>query len=295
MLTDLTLIKANGPKCSYASTNSVEYTHHFKVDSDASGNLLPLCLYRKIFPNVTQTELGRSIDHRVQLLTYNKKVIKQLGECYLHVKNSQGHTKLCKFFIVNSKFNQIIGVNCALRLGLISFKTPSFQNWSDNMPIDSIDKIVTCIPDITDGGALSSNVPLKANGKCNFPQMPETITKDWINNPKYSHLFQGIGHFNCKPVTIELQGDAGPIRKATCKVPLALKDKFSAEIQSIVEQGILSEVTQSMKTPEWLNSFVIIKKPNGNLRVCLDPTDFNIHIIKTSLLHVYFGRHCKKT
>ena len=115
VLTDLTLIKANGPKCSYASTNSVEYTHRFKVDSGASGNLLPLCLYRKIFPNVTQTELERSIDHRVQLLAYNKKVIKQLGVCYLHVKNSQGHTKPCKFFIVNSKFNLIIGVNCALR------------------------------------------------------------------------------------------------------------------------------------------------------------------------------------
>ena len=77
MLIDLTLTKANGPKCSYTSTNSVEYTNHFKVDSSASGNLLPLCLYRKIFPNVTQTEMERSIDHRVQLLAYNKKVIKQ--------------------------------------------------------------------------------------------------------------------------------------------------------------------------------------------------------------------------
>ena len=76
MPTDLTLTKANGPMCSSASTNSVEYTHHFKVDSGASGNLLPLCLYRKIFPTVTQTELERSIDHRVQLLVYNKKVIK---------------------------------------------------------------------------------------------------------------------------------------------------------------------------------------------------------------------------
>ena len=106
----------------------MEYTHHFKVNSGASGNLLPLCLCRKIFPNVTQTELERSVDHRVQLLAYNKKVTKQLGLCYLHVKNSKGHTKLCKFFIVNSKFNPITGVNCALRLGLIAFKTPIFQN-----------------------------------------------------------------------------------------------------------------------------------------------------------------------
>ena len=228
----MTLIKANGPKCSYASTYSVEYTHHFKVDSGVSGNLLPLCLYRKIFPNVTQTELERSIDHRVQLLVYNKKVIKQLGVCYLHVKNSQDHTKLCKFFIVNSKFNPIIGVNCALRLSLICFKTPIFQNWSENMPIDAVDRN-TCIQNST--SVLSSDVPLKVSGKCNFLQMPETITKDWIiNNPNYRHLFQGIVHCNCKPVTIELQGDAEPIRKAPHKVPLALKEKFSAEMQPMV-------------------------------------------------------------
>ena len=77
-----------------------------------------------------------------------------------------------------------------------------------------------------------------------------------------------------------MQSDAEPICKAPRKVPLALKDKFSAEIQSMVQQGILTELTQSVETPEWLNSFVIVKKPNGNLRVCLDPTDLNKHIIR---------------
>ena len=32
--------------------------------------------------------------------------------------------------------------------------------------------------------------------------------------------------------------------------------------------------------PEWLNSFVTVKKPNGNLRVCLDPTNQNTSIIR---------------
>ena len=102
------------------------------------------------------------------------------------------------------------------------------------MPTDAVAKNTTCIPDCT--SVLSGDVPLKVNGKCNFPQMPETITKDLIiNSHKYRHLFQGNGNSNCKPVTIELQGDAEPIRKAPHKVPLALKEKFSAEIQSIVQ------------------------------------------------------------
>ena len=48
----------------------------------------------------------------------------------------------------------------------------------------------------------------------------------------------------------------------------------------MVQQGISKELTQSMETPEWLNSFMIVKSPNCNLLVCLDPTDLNKHIIR---------------
>ena len=47
----------------------------------------------------------------------------------------------------------------------------------------------------------------------------------------------------------------------------------------MVKAGILTEVTLEMSTPKWLNSFVIMKKTNSNLRVCLDPTDLNKYII----------------
>ena len=33
-------------------------------------------------------------------------------------------------------------------------------------------------------------------------------------------------------------------------------------------------------SPEWLNSFVIVKKPNGSLRICLDPTGLNKEIVR---------------
>ena len=93
-------------------------------------------------------------------------------------------------------------------------------------------------------------------------------------------MFQGIGHFECTPISIEMQEGSTPIIKPARKVPLALLKKFKQEIDSMVKAGILTEVTPEMSIPEWLNSFVIVKKPNGNLRVCLDPTDLNKHIIR---------------
>ena len=74
--------------------------------------------------------------------------------------------------------------------------------------------------------------------------------------------------------------DAEPVRKAVRRVPLALKDKFSKEIQSMMDAGILTKLTPEMPTPHWLDSFIVVKKPSGNLHVCLDPTDLNKSIIR---------------
>ena len=46
----------------------------------------------------------------------------------------------------------------------------------------------------------------------------------------------------------------------------------------MVKAGILTKLDKNEAT-EWLNSFVIVRKPSGKLRVCLDPTDLNPHII----------------
>ena len=97
--------------------------------------------------------------------------------------------------------------------------------------------------------------------------IPDMLTTEWIvNHEKYKHLFQGISHFKSQPISIEMQEGSTPIRKPARKVPLALCENFKQEIDSMVKAGILTEVTPEKSTPEWLNSFVIMKKPNGNLK-----------------------------
>ena len=90
----------------------------------------------------------RSIDHRVQLLAYNKKEIHQHGVCYLHVK-CKNCVKLCKFYVVDSKFNPIIGVNSACHLGLLKFTEPVFENWTDTTLIKSSELNIEAVPKTT--------------------------------------------------------------------------------------------------------------------------------------------------
>ena len=51
----------------------------FKMDTGASGNLLPVSAYHKLFPNHTMKDLGMAFDPNVELLTATKSLIKQLG------------------------------------------------------------------------------------------------------------------------------------------------------------------------------------------------------------------------
>ena len=162
----------------------------------------------------------KSIDGRVQLLAYNKKEIRQYGVCYLHVK-SKNCVELCKFYVVDSKFNPIIGVNSACHLGLLKFTEPVFENWTDTTPISSPELNIDAIRKTSKN--LSHDKVDKVANVSNVSDIPEMLTREWIvNHEKYKHLFQGIGRFKCSPISIEMQEGSTPIGKPARKVPLAL-------------------------------------------------------------------------
>ena len=156
--------------------------------------------------------------------------------------NYGGKTLPQEFFMVGSRFKPIVGLDASHRLGLLTVNCPVYQSWTRNN--NSIDSISGAYADI-----------------------PKMISKDWIvNNPKYKHLFQGIGRFKCDLVQIKLTQNATPVQKPPQRVPLALKDQFKQEPDNMVSQGILSKLDNvNVNVPEWLNSFVVIKKPNGKL------------------------------
>ena len=55
-------------------------------------------------------------------------------------------------------------------------------------------------------------------------------------------------------------------------MPLAYKNELKLKLDSMEKDGIISKVTEPT---DWVSSMVVVKKPNGKLRICLDPTDLN--------------------
>ena len=229
----------------------------FKVDSGAAGNIIPYNVFQELYPDMPKSALKNSINHRTCLVAYNKEEIKQLGTCILKV-NYGGKTLTWEFFVVSSEFKPNIGLDASCNLGLLTINCPIYHSWTRDNRNTPINTLSSSFDAISGTGA----------------DIPKKISKDWIvNNPKYKHLFQGIGRFKCDPVQIKIACNAIPVQKPPQRVPLALKDQF--------KWGILSKLDDAnVNAPEWLNSFVVVKKPNGKLCMCLDPTELNPYIVR---------------
>ena len=118
------------------------------------------------------------------------------------------------------------------------------------------------------------------NGRTSVNRLP--LMKQEILS-HYSGCFEGIAHFPGKPYKFHSKPEHKPAKHALRKVPIHLEDAFKEEIKSLVELGILEEVTEHT---DWVNSDVIVEKDSGHhhapnhtikrkLRICLDPRDLN--------------------
>ena len=99
----------------------------------------------------------------------------------------------------------------------------------------------------------------------------EHLTVDEITS-KYPSLFNtelGLINYNRSLETDpSLQPDQNPIKR----IPEALMSSLKQELDHLRNL----EVIKNMSEPtEWLSSLVTVKKPNGKIRVCIDPQPLN--------------------
>ena len=118
------------------------------------------------------------------------------------------------------------------------------------------------------------------NGRTSVNRIPLTMQEILSH---YSSCFEGIGCFPGELYKFHQKPELKPARHASRKVQIHLEDAFKEEIKSLVELGILEEVTEHT---DWVNSYVIVEKDSGyhhalnhtikrKLRICLDPRDLN--------------------
>ena len=86
---------------------------------------------------------------------------------------------------------------------------------------------------------------------------------------EFSDIFEGIGQLPGEH-KITLKVNATPVSHLSSRVPVATCDKVKRELEHMEKHGIIAKVTE---LTDLVNSMVVVHKPNGDLRVFLDPTD----------------------
>ena len=84
--------------------------------------------------------------------------------------------------------------------------------------------------------------------------------------------FTGKGKFKDFEYHINVDKKVKLVVHAPQKIALSLQGKLEKELEEMVKQGIIAPVEGHS---DWVNSLVIREKPNGSLRICLDPKDLN--------------------
>ena len=188
----------------------------------------------------TQPSLKKST---VKLSAYGGSQIPTIGPCKIFVKGPGNYT--AEVADVNGP--AIIGNLTAQGLNLLKL------NWA-----------VKATPNTNTPG---STVNVKGKQQHPYPLSKEYILKE------YKGVFTGIGCFPGPEYHIEVNPNVFPIQHPPRKVPVHLQSANKEELRRLRELGILCEVKDEY-TP-WISSTVITTKPNGSIRICLDPRDLN--------------------
>ena len=98
----------------------------------------------------------------------------------------------------------------------------------------------------------------------------EALTNDTLT--KYADTFTGLGRITGVTHHIQLDPKQNPVVHPPRKVPVTIRPKVKDELEQMERLGVIERI---QNPTDWVNSMVTVIKPNGKLRICIDPRDLN--------------------
>ena len=117
----------------------------------------------------------------------------------------------------------------------------------------------------------SDSVPILGLKTSEHLQLIKRICRIETNSETFfSEFHDCLGEIGILNIThhIEVKDNVKPVVTPARKVPHALKPKLEKELKRMVDLDIIEPIK---KPTDWANGLLIVEKPNGKLRICLDP------------------------
>ncbi|XP_068674632.1 uncharacterized protein [Montipora foliosa] len=92
---------------------------------------------------------------------------------------------------------------------------------------------------------------------------------------KFPGCCEGIGKLKDCQLKIPIDAEAQPVAQPVSRVPYHLRDKLTNKLKGLVELDIIEKVSGPSS---WVSPVVVVPKPTGDIRLCLDMRQANIAV-----------------
>lgn len=149
-----------------------------------------------------------------------------------------------------------------------------------NHQLDVVGKITVLVDVSTKYVPLDFVIVASSSGQRSLLGLPSAIQLGLVNVSNtvtddiardYADVFTGLGCLPCKHA-LQVKEGAKPVIQNARRVPFRLREKLKATLKTMESEGTIMKVKQAT---DWVHPIVNILKPNGSLRICLDPTQLN--------------------
>ncbi|KAL3207280.1 hypothetical protein MRX96_039731 [Rhipicephalus microplus] len=138
----------------------------------------------------------------------------------------------------------------------------------------------TAIHDVSQPGTKKIHVAVEIEGvECEM-EVDSGSTFSLISEATARQIFPNGAHPEGPPVKLALNPEVVPVRLKASRVPFVLRQKIDAELDKLLQQGVLEPVDCA----EWETPIVTPLKGNGDIRIC---ADYKCTINKALQQHAY--------
>ena len=208
------------------------------METGSQVNIIPLKELKKIAGDNPHTT---PCNHK--LVSCSENNLTFLGTAKLRVKSKSDGDQELTFHVVETNQPGLLGLRSSQKLGLIKVVMMTKKEEEQTKPDDS-------------------SQTAKAS-----QELKEEVIK------KYAQVFTGLGRL-AKPYHIEVDPIVTPVVNPLRTIPAALRDRERVKrgLEDMEKRGVIRKVEEPT---DWVNSMAIVEKPDGSLRICLDPRHLN--------------------
>ena len=218
----------------------------FQPDTGAQCNVLPSKTYQRATRDMDFTNVTESTS---MLIAYGGARVAVIGETILRVWRGEKSYLLRVKLVDHDDIRPILGRRACIGMNIVQY----IDNDQINEPA-------------TDGAAVFATEERRYSSS-----RPRMLSKEDLFL-KFPSVFADTTGEMDGEYHIKLDETVMPVQHAPRKIPVAIREKVREKLEELEKEGIIQRVTEP--TP-WISSMVEVVKPNGKIRICLDPRDLN--------------------